>query len=311
VGGKTVAITGVTGYFSQMLLPYLERDAEIGRVIGIDRRTPRGSVGGNKVTFHQCDVRDPALEGLLAGADVLVHLAFVLMRLPGAKELDENNIGGTQAVCEAAARQGVRKLIVLSSVVAYGLHADNPIPLTEESPLRPNHGLYYSRQKVAIERYLDVFERAHPEMIVTRLRPCTVIGPHADPAQMASLTSTIVPAIWGADPPLQLLFEEDMASALYLVIQKDAPGVYNVTGDEPRTLRELVRVRGGRVIPLPYPLVVGLMALTWRTGQSVFAPEWADLSRYPLVASNKKLKGLGWVPKYTTTEALMALVEAG
>jgi len=311
VGGKTVAITGVTGYFSQMLLPYLERDAEIGRVIGIDRRAPRGSVGGNKVTFHQCDVRDPALEGLLAGADVLVHLAFVLMRLPGAKELDENNIGGTQAVCEAAARQGVRKLIVLSSVVAYGLHADNPIPLTEESPLRPNHGLYYSRQKVAIERYLDVFERAHPEMIVTRLRPCTVIGPHADPAQMASLTSTIVPAIWGADPPLQLLFEEDMAGALYLVIQKDAPGVYNVTGDEPRTLREMVRVRGGRVIPLPYPLVVGLMALTWRTGQSVFAPEWADLSRYPLVASNEKLKGLGWVPKYTTTEALMALVEAG
>jgi len=311
VGGKTVAITGVTGYFSQMLLPYLERDAEIDRVIGIDRRAPEDNLGGDKVVFHQCDVRDPALESLLAGADVLVHLAFVLMRLPGAKELDENNIGGTQAVCEAAARQGVRKLIVLSSVVAYGLHADNPIPLTEESPLRPNHGLYYSRQKVAIERYLDVFERAHPEMIVTRLRPCTVIGPHADPAQMASLTSTIVPAIWGADPPLQLLFEEDMAGALYLVIQKDAPGVYNVTGDEPRTLRELVRVRGGRVIPLPYPLVVGLMALTWRTGQSVFAPEWADLSRYPLVASNKKLKGLGWVPKYTTTEALMALVEAG
>jgi len=313
VGGKTVTITGAMGYFGQMLLPYLERDEGIDRVIGIDRRTPRGSVGGNKVTFHQCDVRDPALEGLLAGSDVLVHLAFVLMRLPGDKgsDLDEINIGGTKAVCEAAARQGVRKLIVLSSVVAYGLHADNPIPLTEESPLRPTPGLYYSRQKVAIERYLDTFERAHPEMVVTRLRPCTVIGPHADPAQMASLTSTIVPAIWGADPPLQLLFEEDMASALYLVIRRDAPGVYNVTSDEPRTLRELVRIRGGRVIPLPYPLVVGLMALTWRTGQSVFAPEWADLSRYPLVASNEKLKSLGWVPKYTTAEALMALVKAG
>jgi len=183
--------------------------------------------------------------------------------------------------------------------------------LTEESPLRPTPGLYYSRQKVAIERYLDTFERAHPEMVVTRLRPCTVIGPHADPAQMASLTSTIVPAIWGADPPLQLLFEEDMASALYLVIRRDAPGVYNVTSDEPRTLRELVRIRGGRVIPLPYPLVVGLMALTWRTGQSVFAPEWADLSRYPLVASNEKLKSLGWVPKYTTAEALPELARRG
>nr|HID14955.1 NAD-dependent epimerase/dehydratase family protein [Anaerolineae bacterium] len=294
------------------LLPYLEQDPEIDRVIGIDRRPLENSVAGSKLIFHRLDIRDAKVEDVLSGADVLVHLAFVLMRLPGdsEQEIDAINIGGTRAVCQAAVRQGVQKLIFSSSVVAYGLHADNPIPLTEESPLRPNPGLYYSRAKAAIERYLDVFESEHPEMVVTRLRPCTVVGPKADPAQMASLLSDTAVAVRGFDPPIQLLYEDDLARALHLVIQQDAPGVYNVTSDEPRTLRELVQSRGGRVISLPYFVARGLIWLMWRLRFSVLAPEWADLSRYPLVASNERLKGLGWVPRYTTAEAFAAFLAA-
>ncbi len=311
MNGKTIVVTGISGYFGQVLLPYLEQDAEVGRVIGIDRRPLENDVAGSKLIFHRFDIRDERVEDALTGADVLVHLAFVLMRRPGdGEEIDEINIEGTRAVCQAAVRQGVRKLIFSSSVVAYGLHADNPIPLIEESPLRPNPDLYYGRAKAAIEDYLDVFEAEHPEMVVTRLRPCTVVGPRADPAQMVSLVSPTAVLVRGADPPYQLLHEDDLARALHLVIQQDAPGIYNVTSDEPRTLRELVRSRGGRVISLPYSVVRGLMWLMWRTGLSVFAPEWADLSRYPLVASNERMKGLGWVTRHDTAETFAALLAA-
>jgi UDP-glucose 4-epimerase len=311
MNGKTIVVTGISGYFGQVLLPHLERDAEVNRVIGIDRRPLENNVAGSKLIFHRLDIRDTRVEDALAGADVLVHLAFVLMRRPGDKEkIDEINIEGTRAVCQAAARQGVRKLIFSSSVVAYGLHPDNPIPLTEESPLRPNPGLYYSRAKAAIEHDLDILAAEHPEMIVTRLRPCTVVGSRADPAQMASLVNSTVPTVRGADPPYQLLHEEDLARALHLVIQQDAPGIYNVTSDDPHTLRQLVQSRGGRVISLPYVLIRGLMWLMWRMGHSVFAPEWADLSRYSLAASSEKLKGLGWMPRYSTVEALGALLTA-
>lgn len=310
MGGKTVAVTGISGYFGQVLLPRLEQDDGIERVIGIDRRPLDDGANATKLRFHQLDIRDPGLEDVLAPADIVVHLSFVLMRLPGDTEIEEVNVEGTQGVCEAAARQGVKKLVLTSSVVAYGLHPDNPIPLTEESPLRPNPGLYYGREKGANEGYLNAFERAHPEILVTRLRPCTVVGPRADPAQMASLVSPTTVAVGGADPPYQLLHEDDLASALHLVIQRDAPGIYNVTPDEPRTLQELARLRGARVVSLPYSLARGLMWLMWRTGRSPFAPEWTDLVRYPLVASNDKLKALGWEPQYTTAEALMALVEA-
>jgi UDP-glucose 4-epimerase len=234
-----------------------------------------------------------------------------MMHRPGddEREIDEINIAGSRQVFEAAARQGVQKLIFTSSVVAYGLHPDNPIPLTEESPLRPNPGLYYSRAKAAVESYLDTFESEHPEIMVTRLRPCTVVGPRADPAQMAALTSSTATLVQGYDPPYQLLHEEDLARALYLTIRQDIPGIYNVTSDESRTLQQLARSRPGtRVVALPSWVVRGLMWLIWRLGRSPFAPAWIDLSRYPLVASNEKLKGLGWRPQYTTTEALEDLL---
>lgn len=310
MAAKTVVVTGISGYLGQVLLPRLEQDPGIERVIGIDRKPRKSGGQEGKLQFHQLDIRDPRLEELLVEADILVHLGFMLWRLPGEQEIDEVNVEGSQGVFEAAARQGVRKVIHTSSVVAYGLHPDNPIPLTEESPLRPNPGLYYGRTKAAVERYLDSFERDHPGIIVTRLRPCTVVGPRADPAQMATFVSPIVPGVRGADPLYQLLHEDDMGRALHLVIQRDAPGIYNVTGDEPRTLGQLSRLRGAQVISLPRFVVGSLMWFLWRTGRSTFAPEWTDLARYPIVASNEKLKGLGWVPQYTTAEALLSIQAA-
>ena len=308
---KIVAVTGLAGYVGQALWPYLEQDPGIERVIGVDQR-PLPEMRSDKLTFHQIDVRDARLADALAGADVVVHLAFMLMRRPGVSdaECDAINIGGAQAVFQTAARQGVRKLIFTSSVVAYGLHPDNPIPLSEESPLRPNPDLYYSRAKAAIERELDGLAAGQPDRIVTRLRPCTVVGPRADPAQMAMLVGPTALTVRGFDPPYQLLHEDDLAQAIHLVIQQDAPGVYNVTSDEPQTLGQLARMRGARVIALPYGMVRGLMGLLWRTGRSVFAPEWANLARYPLVASNERLKRLGWAPRAarTTAEALRALL---
>lgn len=306
---KVIAITGISGYFGRVLLPLLEQDDTVERVIGIDCR-PLSARLPEKVQLHLKDVRDPTVEKLLQGTDVLIHMAFVLMRPPGVrqKEIEERNIQDALAIFKAAARQGVRKIIFTSSVVAYGLHPDNPVPLTEESPLRPNAGLYYGRAKAAIEQYLDKFEKEHPEIVVTRLRPCTVVGPRADPAQMASLVNPTTILVRGANPLYQLVYEDDLARALYLAVQKDLPGAYNVAGDAPLTLRELAELRGGRIITLPYLVVRALMGAIWRIGRSPFAPEWTDLLRYPLVASNEKLKGLGWAPQYTTAGALTTLL---
>jgi len=76
------------------------------------------------------------------------------------------NLAGTWNVCNAASSAGVRKLVVSSSIAAYGDLPDNPETLSEDSFLR---GLftdfYYSQHKHANEIWLDGFQCAGPNLI--------------------------------------------------------------------------------------------------------------------------------------------------
>ena len=74
--------------------------------------------------------RPDSVDGLVAGADVVVHLAFIIFG--GHDETRAINLEGSRNVFEAAARRRARRLVYTSSVAAYGFHDDNPQPLTEE-----------------------------------------------------------------------------------------------------------------------------------------------------------------------------------
>src|SRR4051812_20329235 len=76
----TVAVTGPTGTFGFGLVPLLEADPRVRRVVGVARRPfDPAEHGWSKMTYRQGDVRDPdALAAALEGADVVVHLAFLI-----------------------------------------------------------------------------------------------------------------------------------------------------------------------------------------------------------------------------------------
>ena len=54
-------------------------------------------------------------------------------------------MNGSVNVFHAAAEGGVRKIVYTSSAVTYGAHPNNPVPLTEDSPLRANLDFSYAR----------------------------------------------------------------------------------------------------------------------------------------------------------------------
>ena len=87
--------------------------------------------GWKKVFYRRGDVLDrDAVEALVSGADVVVHLAFIIMG--GAEESRAVNLQGSRNVFEAAVAAGAKRLVYASSVAAYGYHGDNPQPLTED-----------------------------------------------------------------------------------------------------------------------------------------------------------------------------------
>src|SRR3984957_1342694 len=148
----TVAVTGPTGTFGSGLMPLLEADERIASIVGIARRPFDPSARGwAKMTYRQGDVRDrPALERAFAGAEVVVHLAFMITGAASRETIQQINIEGTLNAFRAAAAAGARRFVYASSVAAYGFHRDNPVGLTEEWPARPAAHLFYAQEKAEI-----------------------------------------------------------------------------------------------------------------------------------------------------------------
>ena len=110
-----------------------------------------------------------------------------------------NNLQGTRNVFEATvAADRPSRLVYTSSVAAYGYHADNPMPITEDVPTRGSPEHYYSEQKAACESAL-VETTADSSLEVFVLRPCIVAGPKA-PALAEAMPWRQLPAQSSGSP---------------------------------------------------------------------------------------------------------------
>ena len=175
----TVAVTGPTGEIGIAAVDALEREPEVERIIGMARRPfDPTSYGWVKTEYRQGDILDrAAVESLVEDADVVVHLAYLIMGSRAASHLV--NLDGTRNVFEATVdAERPQRLVYTSSVAAYGYHPDNPQPLTEDVPTRGSKEHYYSQQKAECETLLrETTTGTGLEVYV--LRPCIVAGPRA------------------------------------------------------------------------------------------------------------------------------------
>ena len=175
-----VAVTGPTGTFGLALMPLLDEDDRISSVVGIARRPfdPQDR-GWTKMEYRRGDVRDPdALRTAFEGADVVVHLAFLILG-GNAETTRAINVEGTLNAFDAAARVGARRFVYASSIAAYGFHRDNPIGIPEDWATRPAERLFYAQEKAELEHLLEDAAARHPGTELYLLRPPIVLGPDA------------------------------------------------------------------------------------------------------------------------------------
>ena len=342
----TVAVTGPTGTFGFGLIPLLQADDRVTRIVGIARRPfEPAAYGWTKLEYRRGDVRDEAaLRDAFADADVVVHLAFLVTGGASAAVLRAVNVDGTLNAFRAAARAGARRFVYASSVAAYGFHPDNPVGMTEEWPVRPAARLFYAQEKAELERLLQAEaarietarteaarpEAARPEVAgaaaapaLYLLRPPVVLGPHAVgakdllPGPLAPLGRILAGRI-GRSPvplpvmvpvmPLQVVHEDDLGQALLrCVLAAGPPGAYNIAADGILTTADVAR--GFGLIPLPLP--GGPARLAARAFASLpFLPpaaQWVEAASHPAIMDTTKAKrNLGWTPRFTALEALRA-----
>lgn len=303
-----VAVTGVSGLVGQRLLPRLAADG-VERLVGLDVREPRRRVHG--LRFHRVDIAGAELKPLLEDVDVLVHLATVVDPVLDEALMARVNIDGTRGVLDAAAAVGVRKIVQVSPSSVYGAWANNPVPLTEDAPLRPNPGFSPAVHAAEVERLLGEWSDSHPSVTVTTLRAAPVLGPGAERLASRLLLGRPPLRVRGAAPPRQALHVDDLVSALALVVARDLPGVFNAAADGslshddvrsllPRTL----------VPPLPAELLERVLRRLWSTGLGDVPPGVVPYLVQPWVIANDRLEAAGWRPRHTNEEAILEGLDA-
>jgi len=325
----TVAITGPTGEIGQAVVGALERSREVGRILGMARRPfDPAERGWKKVVYRRGDVLDRRkVAALVEEADVVLHLAFIIMG--SAKESRRVNLNGSRNVFEAAVAAGVKRLVYASSVAAYGFHADNPQPLTEDVPARGTARHYYSAQKAEVEELLaDALHDSATAAYV--LRPCIVAGPNA-PLLIDSLPYTQIserlpgpvlnlldgvpilrPVLPDPGVPFQLVHHDDVATAMRAaVLGRGRPGAYNLAGPGQLTVAQLAEELGWYSIPLPELAVDAVAQMVSRLGFLPAQAQWIAAFREPVLMSVAKARReLGWRPRHDALHTLRETIAA-
>jgi UDP-glucose 4-epimerase len=305
-----IAITGANGYLGKQIIKKLLKDKRINYIVAIDKvKIP---INNKKLKPVICDITNPEIAKIISGCEVLVHLAFIIGDSTNRPALYRVNVDGSRNVFESAAKVGVKKIIVASSIAVYGYYPDNPEIIYETHPLRGNPDNAYSDTKVLVELLLDDFEKRYPEISIIRFRPGVILGPNTRNNFRIMLEVPFwidfenCPGFFSKTP---VVHEEDVASAFILGIFSKKTGAYNLVA-EPFVTREQILKRTKQIpIKLPVNLIGKIMDITFKLKLSNSPASDLYYAIYPIPASGKKaIKELGWKPKYSGLEALEELL---
>lgn len=209
-----------------------------------------------------------------------------------------------RAVLDAAA--DVPHLVVVSSALVYGAWPTNPVPLTEDAPLRPNPGFEPAVALGEVERLAAVWRDDHPGSTLAVLRSAPAVAEDAAGWLAPMLAAARGVPVGEDDPAGQYLHLDDLAAAVELAVDRHLDGAFNVAPDGWVAGEELKALQGGPRVRLPGRVAERVASWRWRAGMSPTPPGLLPWTCHPWVVAADRLRALGWTPAHTNEEAFVA-----
>ena len=302
-------VTGAAGFVgSNFVRWWIEKHAD-DHVVAFDLLTYAGdprNLEGTGVRLVEGDIADLELaERVLAEEQIDVIVNFAAESHNSLAVLDparffRTNVMGTQTLCEAARRAGVKRFHHVSTCEVFGdLPLDTDEMFTEESPYRPRTPYNASKAGAdhAVRAYHETFD-----LPITITICANNYGPRQFPEKVIPLFTTN--AIDDRELPLyastqnrrEWLHVDDHCSAIDLVLERGRVGeTYNVGSGTEKSVEEIA------------DLVLGL------TGKpeslKTIVPDRPGHDRRYLLDSSKLRSELGWEPEIGWEDGLRATVE--
>lgn len=292
----TWLVTGGAGFLGVHLLRRLVASGVRARSLDLSVGAPDGveELVGDASDEH-------AVRKAVAGVDVIVHAAAAL---PSGRDLD-SNVAASRLLARAAAEAGVKRSILISSGVVYGLGRS---PFQESDEPRPIEA--YGRTKILAEQaWLD----DAPAPLV--LRPSAFIGPERL-GVFGILFRWVregrrIYVLGDGRNRYQLLDVEDLVSAVIRAGEFDVQGIVNVGGLVSGTVRDDLGAligraeTGSRVVGVPArPARMALTALDVLHLSPLSSWHYRSADRDFVLDCTRAADVLGWSPRYSGADAL-------
>jgi UDP-glucose 4-epimerase len=282
---RVVLVTGVSRYLGGRLARQLASHPDVERVVGVDVIPPPDDLG--HAEFVRADIRNPVIAKVIkaAAVDTVVHMNVIATPVGagGRSAMKEINVIGTMQLLAACQRApSVRKLVVKSSAMVYGVSPKDPAVFTEdmEAIRLPRSG--FAKDSVEVEGYV-----------------------------LGYLSLPVVPTVMGFDGRLQLTHEDDALDAVQTATFGESPGTYNVSGDGVLMLSQAIARAGRLNLPLPTPLASVMRDVVRRFGLIDFTSEQIEYFKYGRAVDTSLIRQrLGFVPKYSTLATFDAFLRA-
>src|SRR3954469_24074107 len=294
--GMRTCVTGATGFVGAHLARLL---AERGDEVRVTYRNPDtlDALKGVKFRRAKADVLDyKAMRRACRSCDVLFHTAGSVGSHP-LERVWRLNAHSPLVAVEAAAAEGVKRVVVTSTISAIGPANGRPADENTEYPENWT-GLAYPDSKHEGEREaLEAGERHGIEVVV--VNPAYVLGVPVNPDQKGENSTRTVgnylrgrlPAV--IDAPMNFVDAEDVASGHLLAAERGTPGERYILGGRNLTWPALV----DRIAELSgehYPVMIlprevsyvarvrealGLPGVMSNEGYELMGQQWSFTSR--------------------------------
>jgi nucleoside-diphosphate-sugar epimerase len=312
-----IVIFGASGNIGTSLLEALGRRDPDADVVAVARRLPPPAARQqeSRVSWRAADIAGDPLDGIVAGADVVVNLAWLFHPSHDPQQTWHSNVHGALRVVAAVRRAEVPALVVSSSIAAYSARRDRS-PIDESYPTHGASPAPYVREKTYIERVLDAFE-ATSHCRVVRLRPAFVFHRRAATQQRRLFAGPFVPGSLLRPELLPLLpvprglvlqavHSNDVGEAFASAAVGDGRGAFNICADGALDPADLGRLFHARTVEIS-PRVAG--AALWASWAAHLVPAhpylYDALMRLPVMSNERAREVLDWRPTLSVEDSIL------